>query len=127
MNNSLLRARLVNAGGELIAEGACTIDERAGLVMLEPDWEPGLIHKERGQMLLELESGRSLRVNERPLVMRLQSPERTGRSNGHGPDGSSARTYYRLRIAQEAQDVAAAGAPDDGQSSHRGWEAPAAR
>jgi hypothetical protein len=127
VNHSLLRARLVNTGGELIAEGACSIDEQAGLVMLEPDWEPGLIHKERGEMTLQLESGRSLKVNDRPLVMRVRPPERTGRSNGHGPDNHSARTYYRLRIAREAQDVAAAGAPDEGPSSHRGWEAPAAR
>jgi len=100
---------------------------------LEPAREPGSIQKERSALVLQLESGRSLRVNGRPLVMRVHPPDRAGGRNGHGPDTHGARTFYRLRIMaqpeaiERAQDVAAAGAQDEGPSALPEWGASAAR
>ena len=111
-----LHARLLNAGGELIAEGPCRVDESAGMAMLEAVRAPGFLQKERG--LLELESGRSLRVSDRPIVFRLQ------RSKNN--DVQSRRMVYRLRLVNDAQEATAAGALGEGTPVPE-RETPAAR
>ena len=130
MTDHLLHAKLLNAGGELIAEGPCWVDESAGVATLEPEREPGVIQKERGELALELDSGRRLPVDDRPMVFRL------GR-NGH--QAQARRSLYRLRLVngatqQHAQDAGAVGAVEEGTSTApmpserlRNGETPAAR
>ncbi len=89
MTDHLLHARLFNSGGELIAEGPCWLDEAAGRATLEPEREPGVIQKERGELSLELDSGRTVAVSDSPLVFRLEA----------GADGvSGRRSLYRLSL-----------------------------
>ena len=102
-----LRARLLNAEGELIAEGPCWLDEPAGRATLEPDREPGYLQKERGDLALELDTGRSLMVSDKPMIHRLRPPSR-----GAGP--YRRRTRYRLRLINNAQEATAAGAAGEG-------------
>lgn len=89
-----VQARLVNGGGELIVEGACWVDERAGTATLEPEREPGALQKERGALRLELETGRTLRVSDKPIVFRLRQPNRVLGQHW-------TRTLYRLRLLKE--------------------------
>ncbi len=89
-----LHARLINAEGELIAEGSCRLDERAGTAMLEPQREQSAIQKERGVLALELDSGRSLPVSDRTMVVHMRAP-------GSGDDASRRRVFYRLRLLRE--------------------------
>ena len=110
MTDTQVHARLVNAGGELIAEGSCWLNEAVGQATLEPDREPGLLEKERGELTLELETGRSLRVSDKPLIFRL-------RPRGAGTDHSSRRRMYRLWLIEDAQEANAAGAAEEGTSA----------
>ena len=122
-----LHARLLNAEGELIAEGSCRLDEAAGLAMLEPEREPGVIQKERGVLALMLESGRTLHVSDKPIIFRIRPP-----AQGGGP--YHRRTLYRLRLvgsaepaeATYAQDATAAGA-GEGTPTAPQRQTPAAR
>lgn len=110
MTDTQVHARLVNAGGELIAEGSCWLNEAVGQATLEPDREPGLLEKERGELTLELETGRSLRVSDKPLIFRM-------RPRGTGADHSSRRRMYRLWLIEGAQEANAAGAAEEGTSA----------
>ena len=124
MTDTQVHARLVNAGGELIAEGSCWLNEAVGQATLEPDREPGLLEKERGELTLELETGRSLRVSDKPLIFRM-------RPRGTGADHSSRRRMYRLwlirqpetsansieTLTEHAQEANAAGAAEEGTSA----------
>ena len=114
-----LHARLLNAGGELIAEGPCRVDESAGTAMLEAIRQPGYLLKERGLLVLELESGRSLRVSDRPIVHRLQRSK-------NNDDVQSRRMVYRLRLVNDAQEATAAGVVGEGTPVPE-RETPAAR
>lgn len=129
MTEQPLRGRLLNADGELIAEGPCWLDEANGQATLEPERTPGVIRKERGHLALELDSGRSLRVSDRPMVVRIRLPRL-------GPNENGMRSLYRLRliddgsaslttsvlpegrtasaVAEFAQDAEAAGAAGEG-------------
>ena len=120
-------ARLLNGGGELIAEGSCRVDERAGTATLEPQREPGVLLKERGHLALELESGRKLQVSDKPIVFRLWPPKRWNGTEGR-------RTMYRFHIirppqadgAERAQDATAAGDASEGAFAPPEGETPAA-
>ena len=129
-----LHARLLNAEGELIAEGPCRLDEAAGLAMLEPEREPGVIQKERGVLSLMLESGRTLHVSDTPIIFRISPPTQAG-----GP--YHRRPPYRLRrvgppdraevgpaepAATYAQEATAAGA-GEGTPAAPQRQTPAAR
>ncbi len=122
-----LHARLLNEEGELIAEGSCWLDEAAGLAMLEPEREPGVIQKERGVLSLTLESGRTLHVSDKPIIFRIRPP-----AQGGGP--YHRRTLYRLRLvgpaepteATYAQEATAAGA-GEGTPAAPQRQTPAAR
>ena len=99
-----MHARLLNAGGELIAEGPCWVNESAGEATLEPERVVGVLQKERGLLALELESGRSLGVSDRPIIFRL-------RPQSQVPGRDIVRTLFRLRLvdgAQETTSIAAA-------------------
>ncbi len=91
MTDHLLHARLFNKGGELIAEGPCWVDEAAGRATLEPQHEPGFIQKERGELSLELDSGRSLTVSDNPMIFKLGAVPNGDMTNGQ-------RSLYRLRL-----------------------------
>ncbi len=102
-----LHARLLNAGGELIAEGSCWLNEAAGEATLEPERVVGVLQKERGLLSLELESGRSLGVSDRPIIFRL-------RPQSEVPGRDIVRTLFRLRLVDSAQAATAVGAVGEG-------------
>ena len=122
-----LHARLLNAEGELIAEGSCRLDEAAGLAMLEPEREPGVIQKERGVLALTLESGRTLHVSDKPIIFRVRPPAQAG-------EPPHRRILYRLRLVgpaepaapTHAQEATAAGA-GEGTPAAPQRQTPAAR
>jgi hypothetical protein len=110
-------ARLVNAGGELIAEGSCWLDHEAGVATLEPARTPGVIQTQRNELRLELDTGRTLRVSGRAMVMRIRRPERVNGTRAH-------RDLYRLRLlggpqVEGAQEAATAGAAREGALAPR--------
>jgi hypothetical protein len=127
--------RLLSAGGELIAEGPCHVDEKHNQATMEPQRTPGVLQKERGRLALQLESGRTLPVSDKAIIFRVKV-------NGQGP---ASRRLYRLKLLREvaqengdggwpangelAQDADAAGgdAADDGSTAFSGGETPAAR
>ncbi len=121
-------ARLINGDGELIAEGPCHVDEEERRATLEAEREPGELLKERGHLALELETGRSLPVSDRPMVFRLSQDRPQQGRNGR-------MRIYRFRLigdgssepAQQAQDAAAAGGVGDGAPARPERETPAAR
>ncbi len=124
MTEAALHARLINAEGELLAEGPCWLDEPKGQATLEPERTPGEVRRERGDALtLELDSGRTLKVSDRLMVVRIAPP---GHANGNGR-----RSLYRLRLLSNttrAQDAEAAGAAGEGTPALRfDEETPAAR
>ena len=117
MTEHLLHARLFNKGGELIAEGPCWVDEAKGLATLEPQHEPGFIRKERGELSLKLDSGRSLAVSDSPMIFKLGVTPNGDMTNGQ-------RSLYRLRLLQpgagtstRAQEANAAGAVAEGSTT----------
>ncbi|MCH8161667.1 MAG: hypothetical protein IIB88_07210 [Chloroflexi bacterium] len=133
MTDHLLHARLFNKGGELIAEGPCWVDEAEGRATLEPQHEPGFIQKERGELSLKLDSGRSLAVSDSPMIFKLGVTPNGDMTNGH-------RSLYRLRLLRpgagtstSAQEANAAGAVAEGSTTppqvglRSNGETPAAR
>ena len=122
------RARLLNAEGEMIAEGPCWVDE-SGTATLEPEREAGQLRKERGALELEFETGRSLRVLGRAMIVRLGP---TASRGGNGQNGW--RTLYRLRLVDDVpettetgQDAIAAGGAGEGTLADAERQTPAAR
>ncbi len=110
MTDHLLHARLFNAAGELIAEGPCWVDEEHSRATLEPEHEPGFIRKERGELALELDSGRSLAVSDSPIIFKLGASPNGDTVNGH-------RSLYRLRMLNHAQEATVAGAVAEGSAA----------
>ncbi len=143
MTEHLLHGRLVNAEGELLAEGPCWLDEAAGQATLEPERAAGVIQKERGRLSLQLDSGRSLAVSDRPIIISMQ---------GQNGNKNHRRRLFRLRLLDDmesnnaherdnhaqahniAQDAGAAGAVGEGSPTSqdvgpppKAEETPAAR
>ena len=117
MTDHLLHARLFNKGGELIAEGPCWVDEARGRATLEPEHEPGFIQKERGDLSLQLDSGRSLAVSDSPMIFKLGVTPNGDVVNEH-------RSLYRLRLLESgigldtsAQEANVAGAVAEGSAA----------
>lgn len=115
------RCRLLNNDGELIAEGPCWMDEGTDQATLEPERVPGVIQKQQGDLTLEFDSGQSVRVSSRAMIVRIQREDR-----------ASHRQLYRLRIIKNAQDANAAGAAGEGAPAavrrpRENGETPAAR
>jgi hypothetical protein len=84
---------VVNSEGETVATGACEINEERQEVTLRPLLDSGLIDKEMGPLLLEMDDGRTLELSSRFMKFRL-----------YGTDGER-ESIYRLRYQarQEAQ------------------------
>lgn len=130
MTEHLLHGRLVNAEGELLAEGPCWLDEAAGQATLEPERAAGVIQKERGRLSLQLDSGRSLAVSDRPIIISMQ---------GQNGNKNHRRRLFRLRLLESvaghniAQDAGAVGAVGEGSPASQDagpraiGETPAAR
>jgi hypothetical protein len=117
MTDHLLHARLFNKGGELIAEGPCWVDEANGRATLEPEHAPGFIQKERGELSLKLDSGRSLAVSDNPMILKLGVTPNGDAINEH-------RSIYRLRLldseagtSTDAQEANVAGAVAEGSTT----------
>ena len=123
------RARLLNSEGEMIAEGPCWVDEPAGMATLEPERQAGQLRTERGALDLEFETGRTLRVSGRAMIVRL------GPTANRGANGQSGwRTLYRLRLVDGApeptetgKDAIAAGGAGEGTLADAERQTPAAR
>ena len=121
MSEGAVYGRLRNTGGELIAEGPCWLDEKAGEATMEPERSPGIIQRQRGQLQLELESGRLFPVSDKPMILRLRS------WNGSAAK-ETGRKLYRLRLlnwgnngapTNDAQEAKAAGAAGEGSPAPR--------
>ena len=97
MNESPAYGRLLNAGGELIAEGPCWLNEQAGEATMEPERTPGIIQRQRGQLQLELDSGRLFPVSDKPMILRL-------RAWGGSAGQDARRKLYRLRLLSWGAD-----------------------
>lgn len=142
MSDGAVFARLMNGDGELIAEGPCYVDEEAGQATLEPQRVPGVLQKERGPLALELDTGRSFKVSDRPMIIRYRAP-------GGEPGENGRRRIFRLRVlphgpssngtaagaSELAHDADASGAAGEGAPAvlpeegrlHLDGETPAAR
>ena len=91
MTDRPCRARLLNSEHELIAEGLCTLDEPAAQATLEVERMSGVIQKQRGHLSLELDSGRSLLVSDKPMIVLITPP-------GAKASAENRRRLYRLRL-----------------------------
>lgn len=105
-----LHGRLSNREGELIAEGRCELEEDRAQVTMWPDREIRLLRLERGELLLELDNGRSLTVSGRPLSFRLNVTT-AGGGNGNGNGKGRFVSMYRLPLAGLAEEEDAASLP----------------
>lgn len=120
MNGAGTFGRLLNLGGELIAEGPCWLNETSGEATMEPERTPGMIQSQRGRLQLELENGRLFPVSDKPMILRLRS------WNGSAAK-EMGRKLYRLRLLDwgdgaphnDAQEAAAAGAAEEGSPAPR--------
>ena len=119
-----LYGRLMNSDGEVIAEGSCWLDEKAGTASMEPVRDAGMLQRERGVLTLELSSGQSVKVSDRPMIFRLGQAD--------GSNQNARRIMYRLRLIDQAepvetaQDANAVGATGEGSPTPE-RETPAAR
>jgi hypothetical protein len=91
MTSAPSRARLLNSEHELIAEGVCVLDEPAGQASLEVERTAAAVQGQHGHLSLELDSGRSLLVSDKPMLMTITPP-------GQRPTPENRRRIYRLRL-----------------------------
>ncbi|MEX2158989.1 MAG: hypothetical protein WEB04_06255 [Dehalococcoidia bacterium] len=115
MNEPGAFGRLINAAGELIAEGPCWLDEEAGEATMEPERTPGTLQKQRGELRLQLDSGRLFPVSDKPMILRLRSWD-------GAPGQETPRRLFRLRILSWGTET-----PQDGQSTEAGTAAEGAQ
>jgi hypothetical protein len=79
--------KITNLQGEIVAEGACEIDDERGSVTLRPLLDSPLLERQRGPMRLTLDTGQEIMLSDRVIHFRLNLPgERPG-------------SVYRLSIA----------------------------
>ncbi len=76
--------KLYNQGGELVAEGACQVDDDRGSVTLRPPYDMPTLERQHGALRLILEDGSELTVSERVMKFRVALP------------GAPAGSVYRL-------------------------------
>jgi hypothetical protein len=87
------QGRVFNSDREVVATGACEVNEERLEVTLRPFLDNGLLDKETGPLILELDDGRTLELAKKYMKFRL-----------YGPDGER-QSIYRLRYLspQEVQ------------------------
>ncbi len=66
--------KLYNTSGELIAEGACQVDDQRGSVTLRPPYDMPLLERQHGILRLELEDGGEYTLSDRVLKFRMNLP-----------------------------------------------------
>jgi len=81
-----LYGKIVNEHGELVAEGACEVDEAKGSVTLRPLIDMPLLDRQQGTLRLTLDDGSELTLSDRVLHFRLNLPG--------SPPGSIYRLYF---------------------------------
>lgn len=127
MSEDAVFGRLVNEGGELIAEGPCSVDEAAALATLEPGRIPGLLQRERGALTLRLDSGRVFKISGQPMVIDYRAPAGDANEQArrrvirlrllpHGPPEAAGKGGAGGTI-NDAQEATAAGAAGEGASA----------
>lgn len=92
-----LHGRLLNCDGELVAEGLLELNAARMEVTMWPEHERHLLSRQQGELTLDLEDGRRLRLSDRHMTFRVA----TG-SNPH-------QIIYRLRVLQEESAPAPTG------------------
>jgi hypothetical protein len=81
--------KITNEHGEVVAEGACEVDDERGAVTLRPLFDMPLLERQRGPMRLTLDDGAELLLTDRVIHFRVNLPgERPG-------------SVYRLFIARQ--------------------------
>ncbi len=79
------QGRVLNSDREVVATGSCEVNEERLEVTLRPFTDTGLLDKETGPLILELDDGRTLELDKKYMKFRL-----------YGPDGER-QSVYRLR------------------------------
>lgn len=83
------QAKLLNAEGELIAEGPCELDGERQEVTMWPERELSALARHRAPLILELDSGATLGISEKHMVFKLGRP------------GDGRTSIYRLRLLEQ--------------------------
>ncbi len=92
-----LQGRLLNQDGELVAEGLLELNAARMEITMWPDRERHLLSRQRGELTLELDDGRRLRLSDRHMTFRV--------ATGSNPY----QVIYRLRVLQEEAAPAPSG------------------
>jgi len=79
--------KVTNEQGEVLAEGACEVDDERGSVTLRPLFDMPLLEREHGAMRLTLDDGSELLLTDRVIHFRVNLP------------GQRPGSVYRLFIA----------------------------
>lgn len=81
--------KIVNENGEIVAEGACEVDDERGSVTLRPLLDMPLLERQRGNMRLTLDDGSELVLTDRVIHFRVNLP------------GQRPGSIYRLFLARQ--------------------------
>ncbi len=81
--------KVANQHGEIVAEGACEVDDARGSVTMRPILDMPLLERQRGPLTLTLDDGSELLLTERVIHFKVNLPgERPG-------------SIYRMFIARQ--------------------------
>ena len=83
--------RVFNAGGEIVAEGSCSLDMERGSVTLHPVFDSPLLSRTEGPLRLALDDGSEWALKKGVIQFRLNVPG--------APHGNA----YRMFIAEQIQ------------------------
>lgn len=87
----------MNREGELVAEGLLELNAARMEITMWPEQERRILAREEGELTLELEDGRRLRLADRHMTFRV--------ATGSNPN----QVIYRLRVLQELTSPAPIG------------------
>jgi hypothetical protein len=103
--------KITNDYGEIVAEGACEVDNERGSVTMRPIIDMPLLERTKGPMHLYLEDGQELLLTDRVIHFRVNLP------------GQRPGSVYRLYIARQqgltARWPGAAGNREPGTAGNR--------
>ncbi len=83
-----LHGRLINSEGELIADGLLELNAARMEATMWPDHEHHILSRQRGELTLEMDDGRTLRLSDRHMSFRV--------ATGSHPK----QLIYRLRVLE---------------------------
>jgi hypothetical protein len=92
-----LHGRLLNRDGELVAEGLLELNAARMEITMWPENERHLLSRQQGELTLDLEDGRWLRLSDRHMTFRV--------ATGSNPN----QVIYRLQVLREETAPAPAG------------------